>query len=109
MGFGIREGIVGAVPTAVVIVVDHGIVPVDLEQLHHLSDDGRDMDATVDVDDGAILSGVEDHPTARVVDVVATQAVGIPKGIVAVGIIRLAEAILPLPDGDAVADDPAGT
>jgi hypothetical protein len=95
LGFGIREGIVGAVLTAVVIVVDHGIVPVDLEQLHHLFDDGRDVDATVDVDDGAILSGVEDHPTARVVDVVATQAVGIPKGIVAVGISSLPKRFSP--------------
>jgi hypothetical protein len=108
LGFGIREGIVGAVLTAVVIVVDHGIVPVDLEQLHHLSDDGRDVDATVDVDDGAILLRVKDHPTAGVVDIVTLQAVSLPEGIVSVGIVQLAGAVLPLFGGDAVADELAG-
>ena len=99
VGLGLGEGIVGTVLTAVVIVMDHGVVPVD---------DGRDMDAAVDVDDGAILLGVQDHPTARVVDVVAMQAVGIPEGIVTVRIVQLAGSILPLLGGDAVADDLAG-
>ena len=66
------------------------------------------MDTTVDIDDGEVIPGVEDHPTAGVVDIVTLQAVSLPEGIVSVGIVQLAEALLPLPGGDAVADELAG-